>query len=129
MDLDTAALAIAILLGWVAVVHLALAAGLRRGELVWAGRYPRLLTPDLRLRSALIAVLLLLSGWTLSEATGLVTAGLIPDRYMQSATFMATAFLGAYALYALISGSRWERMIFAPIMLAGTALAAWLTFA
>ena len=38
----------------------ALAFGVRRGELVWSGRQPRLLAPDLRVRSALAAVLLLL---------------------------------------------------------------------
>lgn len=127
MDQDTAALAVAILLGWIAVVHIALASGLRRGELVWSGRQPRLLAPDLRLRSALVALLLVLSAWTLAVATGL-TAGPIPERYVQSATFVVTAFLSGYCLYALFWGSRWERMIFAPIMLAGAVLAGWLTF-
>lgn len=127
MDQDTAALAVAILLGWIALVHIALASGLRRGELVWSGRQPRLLAPDLRFRSALVAVLLVLSGWTLAIATGLAP-GPIPERYLPSATFAVTAFLAGYFLYALIWGSRWERMLFAPIMLAGAVLAGWLTF-
>lgn len=127
MDQGTAALAVAISLGLIALVHLALAWGLRRGELVWSGRQPRLLAPDLRLRSALVALLLLLSAWTLAEATGL-TSGPIPELYVQSATFMVTAFLTTYFLYSLIWGSRWERMIFAPVMLAGAGVAGWLTF-
>lgn len=127
MDQDTAALAVAILLGCLALVHLALAFGVRRGELVWSGRQPRLLAPDLRVRSGLVAVLLLLSAWTLVEATGR-TSGPIPEQYVQAATFMVTAFLGIYFLYALIWGSRWERMVFAPIVLAGAVVAGWLTF-
>jgi len=115
------------LLCWVAVVHMTMAVGVRRGELVWSGRQPRLLDPELRTRSALSALLLVASGWVLVEATGLVPASTIPDAYMQSATFAVTAFLGAYFLYLLFRGSLWERVLFAPIVLGGALLAGWLT--
>ena len=121
-------LAAASLLSWVALVHLTMAAGVRRGELVWSGRQPRLLDPELRVRSALSAILLLASGWVLVEATGTVPTGWIPDLYLQSATFTATAFLGIYFLYLVFRGSPWERMLFAPIALGGALLAGWLTF-
>jgi len=129
MSLDTAALATAALLCWIALIHVALAAGVRRGELVWSGKQPRLLAPELRLRSALFGVLLLTSGWVLAEAAGLVSFGLIPQRYMQSATFAVMAFLGGYFIYTVFWGSRWERMLFAPITLVGAVVAGWLTFA
>ncbi|HEU4894997.1 MAG TPA: hypothetical protein VFT85_04085 [Acidimicrobiia bacterium] len=128
MTVEIAALATAVLLCWVAIVHFALAAGMRRGDLVWSGRQPRLLAPELRVRSALVAVMLLVSGAVLAEATGLIDTGLIDDAYMQSATFAVMAFLGVYFIYAVFWGSRWERMLFAPITFAGALLAGWLTF-
>lgn len=128
MSAESLALAIAALLAWVAVVHLTMAAGVRRGELVWSGRQPRLLDPGLRARSAVSAILLVASGWVLTEATDLVSAEGIPESYMQSATFSVTAFLGIYFLYLLFQGSVWERVLFAPITLAGALLAGWLTF-
>lgn len=129
MSLETVALATSILLAWIAVVHFALAAGVRRGELVWSGKQPRLLAPDLRLRSALAAVLLVVSGLILAEASGLTSTGLIAERFMQSATFAVMAFLSVYFFYTVFWGSRWERMLFAPITFAGAILAGWFTFA
>jgi hypothetical protein len=128
MTIEIAALVTAVLLSWVALVHLALAAGMRRGDLVWSGRQPRLLAPELRMRSALAALLLLVSGAVLAEDTGVIDTGMIAERYMQSATFAVMAFLGVYFIYAVFWGSRWERMLFAPITLAGALLAGWLTF-
>lgn len=128
MSLETAALATSILLAWIAVVHFALAAGVRRGELVWSGKQPRLLAPNLRLRSALAAVLLAVSGLILAEASGLTSTGLIAEQFMQSATITVMAFLGVYFLYTVFWGSRWERMMFAPITFAGAILAGWFTF-
>lgn len=128
MSVESMGLAAASLLSWVALVHLTMAAGVRRGELVWSGRQPRLLDPGLRVQSALSAILLLASGWVLAEATGMVSTATIPDRYLQSATFAATAFLGIYFLYLVFQGSIWERTLFAPIALGGTLLAGWLTF-
>ena len=122
------ALAAASLLCWVALVHLTLAAGVRRGELVWSGKQPRLLDPELRVRSAVSAILLLASAWVLAEAVGVVSIDVIPDQYMLSATFAAAAFLGVYSIYVVFNGSRWERWLFAPITLAGAGLAGWLAF-
>jgi hypothetical protein len=127
LGVDNLALATAALLGWVALVHLTLALGVRRGELVWSGQQPRLLGPELRLRSAIWAALLIASCWVLAEAAGLPTPGAIPDQYLQSAAFAVTAFLGVYSIYLVFRGSRWERMLFAPITLAGAVLAGWLT--
>jgi len=128
MTAEAAALATASLLCWVALVHLIMAVGVRRGELVWSGRQPRLLAPELRVRSAIWAILLVASGWVLAQATGLISVGALPDTYRQSATFVVTAFLGIYFLYLLFQGSLWERILFAPITLAGAVLAGWLTF-
>lgn len=127
-DVESLALVTALLLCWVALVHLTMAAGVRRGELVWSGRQPRLLTPELRVRSAISAVLLVASGWVLADVTALISSEAIPAQYEQSATFTVTAFLGVYFLYTVFQGSTWERVLFAPITLAGALLAGWLTF-
>lgn len=127
MTLETAAIATAALLVWVALVHVVMAAGVRRGELLWSGQQPRLLAPELRVRSFLYALLLILSAWVLAMATGVV-AEAIPERWMPSATFAVTAFLSIGFLYSVWRGSTWERMLFAPIMLLGAMLAGWLTF-
>jgi len=127
VSLETVALATAALLAWVALVHVILASGVRLGELVWAGQQPRLLDPELRLRSLLFALMLLASAWVLTMATGVVSS-VIPGRWMQSATFGVTAFLSVGVLYSLFRGSTWERMLFAPIMATGALLAGWLTF-
>lgn len=117
------------LLMWVALIYVLMGSGLRMGELVWSGRQPRLLSPDLRVRSIIYATLLIASILVLARANGLVGLGVIPDRYIQSATFAVAAFLGIATIYNLGWGSRWERMLFAPITLLGTVLAGWLTFA
>lgn len=125
---DIAILATAALLSWVALVYFVVAFGVRLGELVWAGRQPRLLDPGLRARSLGYGVLLLVSGWVLAVATGVISSSPIPDRWMRSATFSVAAFLGVAFLFSLSRGSRWERMLFAPILFLGAAMAAWLTF-
>lgn len=125
---DMAILVTTALLGWVALVHFVVAFGVRLGELVWAGRQPRLLDPALRVRSFAYAVLLLVSGWILVIATGVIDWSPIPDRWMRSATFCVAAFLGVAFLFSVFRGSRWERMLFAPIVLLGAAMATWLTF-
>lgn len=128
MNIEPFALATAALLCWVALVHLTLASGVRRGELVWSGRQPRLLDPGLRLRSAIFSVLLVGSAWVVSEATGVVPIDLIPEEYTLSATFSVTALLGVYSIYVIFKGSRWERWLFGPITVAGAVIAGWLTF-
>ncbi|HJQ77788.1 MAG TPA: hypothetical protein VJ948_11085 [Acidimicrobiia bacterium] len=128
MTLETTALAIAALLAWVALVHLVVGSGVRVGELVWSGRQPRLLDPGLRARSFIYAILLILSGLVLAIATNAIGWDPIPEQWMRSATFTVTAFLGVSFIYSLFWGSRWERMLFAPITLLGAVFAGWLTF-
>lgn len=122
-----AALISAALLGWVALIYLLMAAGLRRGELVWSGQQPRLLDPGLRVRSFLFGLGVAGSGLILVWSTGLLESP-IPQQWEMSATFVAMSFLGVGFLYAVFAGSTWERMLFAPILLLGTLFAGWLTF-
>lgn len=125
---DMAIIITTALLGWVALVHFVVAFGVRLGELVWAGRQPRLLDPALRARSFGYGVLLLGSSWILAIATDVISSSLIPDRWMRSATFSVAAFLAVAFLFSVFRGSTWERMLFAPILLLAAAIATWLTF-
>lgn len=127
ISVQEAALGAAALLGWVALVHLLLASGVRLGELVWSGQQPRLLDPGLRVRSFLFGIGVAGSAIVLIFVTGILDSP-IPARWDRSATFVVSAFLGVSFLYCVFAGSRWERMLFAPILLLGSLLAGWLTF-
>lgn len=128
LPLQTVVLVTAALLGWVALVHLVVASGVRAGELVWAGRQPRLLAPALRVRSFAYALALLVSGWIIAIGTGVITWSPISDRWMPSATFCVASFLATAFLFSVFRGSTWERLLFAPIVALGCGIATWLTF-
>jgi hypothetical protein len=125
---DMAILVTTALLAWVALVYFVVGFGVRLGELVWAGRQPRLLEPALRARSVAYGVFLLVSGWILAIATGVISTSPIPQHWIRSATFCVAAFLGVAFLFSVFRGSKWERMLFAPILLLGAGMATWLTF-
>lgn len=128
MDTEILTLASAALLVWVALVHLVMAFGVRMGELVWGGRYPRLLPPQLRRRSLGYAILLLVSAWVLAALGGVVDFWPVSERWQRSVAWVVAAFLALAGIASLLRGSRWERMLFAPITLLGAALAGWFTF-
>ncbi len=119
---------VAALLVWVALIYLLMAFGLRRGELVWSGRYPRMLSPELRRRSLAYGVLLVFSALTLWVQGGLISPSPIPDGWIRPAGWIATSVLAVGAVYSIVKGSRWERLLFLPITLAGAMLAGWFTF-
>ena len=121
------ALVTAALLGWVALVYLVMAAGSRSGELVWAGRQVRRLDPSLRFQALVYAVAIIGAGIVLISVSGLFWDSLIPEAWQISATFVATAFLTVAAIGSLIWGSRWERMLFTPILTLGALVAGWMT--
>ena len=128
IDVEGLSLLAATLMAWVALVHLVVAMGVRRGELVWSGRYPRLLPPSLRWRSFGYAVLLILSAWVVGAYGGALDIAPVPDAWMMSAGWGVMALLSFAAIYAIVRGSRWERVLFLPITLFGATLAGWLTF-
>lgn len=128
MSVSDAALVAGTLLTWVALVHILMGSGLRLGELVWAGRQPRLLNPSLRLRSIGYAIGLVGSATILAMTSGLLSSP-IPATYVEAANFAVMTFLGLSTIYSVSWGSTWERMLFAPITLLGALLAGWMTFA
>ena len=128
MTTEASSLVAAALLAWVALVYLLMASGVRRGELVWAGRYPRRLPPTLRRASLFYAVSLLLSGWVIIAYTGVVNLAPVPEIWLRSAGWVVTVYLGVASGYSLLRGSKWERLLFAPITVLGALLAGYLTF-
>ncbi|MGH8946764.1 MAG: hypothetical protein ACRDVL_11540 [Acidimicrobiia bacterium] len=127
-ELDQLALVACALLAWVAIVHTVLAFGLRRGEVAWGGRYPRLLPTPHRWGSAFYAFGLLVSAVILAEMAGLIDLVDMPGGVMKAAGWVVMVFLGVTALFSLFKGSRWERMLFGPIGIIGATLAGWYTF-
>ena len=128
MEVDQLVLIAAALLVWVAIVYTVLAFGVRRGELAWGGRYPRLLPGPHRIGSAFYALGLVVSAVILAEMAGLIDLVDLPAGVMRAAGWVVLVFLGVTALFSLFKGSRWERMLFGPIGVIGALLAGWLTF-
>lgn len=128
MPLDWLSLSAAALIAGVALVYFLVAFGVRRGELVWSGRYPRMLPPHLRRRSLGYAVLLVLAGWVVAAYGGAIDLSPVREEWMRSAGFVATVILAISAVHHLFKGSRWERLLFLPIVVFGALLAGWLTF-
>ena len=108
-------------------MYLVMAAGSRSGELVWAGRQVRRLDPSLRFQALIYAIAIIGSGIILISVSGFLWDALIPDDWQISATFVASAFLTLAAIGSLIWGSRWERMLFTPILTLGALVAGWMT--
>lgn len=129
MDIRDFALLAAGLLVWIAIVYAALAMGLRRGDLVWAGRSPRLLSAESRWHSALYAIFLVAAAAVIAGLAGYIDFGFVPERWHRSVGFAATAFLGVAAIVSIGWGSRWERLLFGPLTLIGALMAGYLTFA
>ena len=126
--LEPAAMLASGTIAWVALVYFVMAFGVRRGELVWTGRHPRRLPGPLRRRSLMYGLLLLLTAVVISILAGVINTDLIPDRWTVPAGFVVTVFLGIAGLVSLARGSRWERFLFAPIILLTAALIGYLTF-
>ncbi len=128
ISIEQLAVVLSGLLILVAAVHFLVAFGLRRGDLVWAGRYSRRLPPDLRRRSLGFGILLLMSSWLLLELAGFRGLNTIPERWYRSAGLVLTVFLGVTGLYSIFRGSRWERYLFGPVLISASVLAGLLTF-
>ena len=129
IDIEQLSVVASGLLILVAAVHFLLAFGVRRGELVWGGRYFHgRLPPGLRRRSLGFGILLLVSSWLLLELAGFKGLNTIPERWYRSAGLVLTVFLAVTGLYAVLRGSRWERYLFGPILLTASVLAGLLTF-
>ena len=125
---SSAAVVSALLLGWVAIVYLVMALGVRSGELVWSGRYVSRLPAEQRWWSFFYGAGLIVSAYVLLEMTSVISPGWISDRWLEAAGFGVMGFLTLATVFALFGGSTWERMLFVPITLLGAGLAAWLTF-
>ena len=130
MTVDTELLSIlaAGLLVWVAIVHLVMAFGARQGHLIWSGQYPRLLTPRFRWRSVVYAVFLLFAAWFFADLGEVIDLSPVPEGWDRSTSWALTGILGIAAVYSIWRGSKWERILFGPMLGFGAVLAGWITF-
>lgn len=128
-DLELVAQVLAGLVAVVGALHLSLAFGLRRGELVWRGTYPRRLSPELRRRSLGYGVFLLVAAWVLLGLAGVVGLAPVPEGWHVSLGWVVSALLALMGLLTIKAGPAWERFLFGPIVVAAALLAGWLTLA
>jgi hypothetical protein len=128
MSVWSVGLVISALLVWVCIVYLTMSFGVRRGQMVWGGRYPGRLAPDLRWRGFGYAALLLVAAWVIAAAAGVVENTIVTRNWLRALGWAMMVFLGVSGLYSLFRGTRWERLVFAPITLSAALFAGWLTF-
>lgn len=128
LDLSIAGILVAVCLILVAAIYLAMAFGVRSGELIWGGRHVGRLPGEQRVWSFLYGLSLLASALVILELSDAMTTGLVPSETLMSAGFAVTSLLGLATVTALARGSRWERWAFAPVTLVGAGLAGWLIF-
>lgn len=129
LAISSAATVAAVLVGWVSIVYLAMAFGVRHGELVWSGSHVGRLPAEQRWWSVFYGLALLGSALVLLDLANVVALESIPQRWNVAEGFVATCLLGGATVVALVKGSTWERMFFAPITLLGAGVAYWLAFA
>lgn len=110
-----AAWMVAGLLSVIALFQIALAAGAPWGELAMGGRYPGRFPAPMR-----IAALVQTGVYAAMAAVLLIRAGVIwPERAadMQIAAYVVTGVMALALVLNLITPSRWERRIWAPVAL------------
>ncbi len=127
IGLEEIAIAGAAALGLLALIHAALALGMRLGYLAWGSVYPILLRP-LRFRSAIAALFLGFAAWVLASMTTLVEVAPVPDNWMRSTLWVVTAFVGVGAFTSFASRSKGERWLIGPLAAIGAIAAGLLTF-
>lgn len=128
LPITSSATIAAVLLGWVALVYLGMAIGLRHGELVWSGSHVGRLPAEQRWWSIFYGLGLVGSAVVLLELAEVVEVELIAEEWTVAWGFVALCLLGLATVAALVKGSTWERMLFAPITLLGAGMVYWLAF-
>lgn len=123
MSVIAAAWTHAVLTGVVVAFQLALAAGAPWGRAAMGGRYPGVLPPPMRAASLVQPVILAgLSGLVLARA-GVALPGW--REAAESGVWLAVGVGAVAAVLNLITPSRIERAIWAPVTMAMLACSAW----
>ena len=125
MVAETAALFFGVLIGIVILFQLALAAGMPWGSLAMGGKFPGTFPPAMRATAVVQCALLAFLGAVVLSRAGL----LLPEWHSFSgpAAWFVVAFSAVGTVLNLITPSKWERRIWAPVsllMLAASLLVA-----
>lgn len=126
IDPTTAAYIFCVLTFVVVLFQLALALGAPWGELAMGGKYPGRFPPQLRFAASVQAVLLLLISFVVLTRSGLVLDALF--EFSRSAIWFVVAFCVVGAVLNVITPSKRERMLWAPVtivLLFCAAVVAW----
>lgn len=115
MSVEIAAYAFTVLVGIVIVFQLALAAGVSWGHLTWGGRFPGKLPNRMRGVAIFSAVLLAIFAFIVQVRAGV----LLPEwqGLSQLLIWVVVAYSALGVVANAITPSRWERVIWLPVVL------------
>ena len=111
---EAAAVVAYVLLGALAVLQIALAAGAPLGHLAWGGTY-RVLPRGLRIASAVSVLVYALFAWIIQGAVSSLDrfGDYIPDK--PAGIWVLTGYFGLGVVVNLVSRSRPERFVMTPV--------------
>ena len=116
MSASIPALVFASLIAVAILFQLALAAGLPWGSVAMGGRFPGKLPRRMRLAALVQAVILLVLGGIVLVRAGMIVPGWYSAA--ESAIWFVVAFSALSVVLNVITKSKWERRIWAPVALA-----------
>jgi hypothetical protein len=105
-----------VLTGLVLMFQVALAAGMPWGELTWGGKFPGRLPPRMRGLALFTAALVLLFGLIVAVRAGLLLPHLQP--LSRTLIWGVAAYFVLGVLAHILTKSRWERLIWLPVVAA-----------
>lgn len=115
MYISMSAIIFACLIGVVILFQLALAAGMPWGSIAMGGKYPGKYPPALRIATLFQIIILALLGSIVLSKAGFVF--LDWDSFANSAIWFVVFFSVVATILNLITKSKWERRIWAPVSL------------
>ena len=95
--------------------QLALAAGMPWGHLAMGGRYPGKFPPNMRVGAVIQGTVMVFLGMSVLSSAGVAFPGLL--NLSAILTWVAVAISGISLVMNLITQSKWERILWAPVAL------------
>ncbi|MBP3963136.1 hypothetical protein [Paenibacillus lignilyticus] len=115
MYIEVSAIIYALLIGGVILFQFALAAGMPWGSMAMGGKFPGKLPPALRIAALFQIVLLAFLAAIVWSKSGLILANW--HSFLESGIWFVVIFSMIAAVLNLITRSKWERRIWAPVSL------------
>jgi len=108
--METAARLAVGLIGLVILFQIALVVGAPWGKAAWGGANDGKLPGNLRLASAMSALVLAFASWVILAGAGLIDSSPVPESWLTPLTWALSAYFGIGAVANSISRSKVERL-------------------